>query len=363
MKFSVVAGARPNFVKIAPILNAIDAYNSSNQNKIVAQLVHTGQHYDIKMSKCFFDDLGIRTPDENLEVGSASHAVMTARVMLGFEEYCLREKPDRIIVVGDVNSTLACALVGVKLGVPVDHVEGGLRSFDRSMPEEINRILTDSIADLIFTHSPEAETNLIQEGIPKERIRYVGNVMIDTLVGCLDRLDSKRARLEIDLVPGEFVYTTLHRPSNVDSKEKLSRFMSFLGRLSTKFQVVFPLHPRTARALNELSIEVPKSDNLYMLEPVSYLQSLRLARDARLVISDSGGIQEETTYFQTPCLTLRDNTERPITISKGSNKLTRLEDVESDVEDVLAREARFGEVPPLWDGSASDRIIAELAAC
>jgi UDP-N-acetylglucosamine 2-epimerase (non-hydrolysing) len=363
-KILIVAGARPNFMKIAPILKALETHNKQGAGETVFlshKLVHTGQHYDAKMSDVFFSELGIPAPDINLEAGSGSHAVQTANVMLKFETVCLREKPDWLVVVGDVNSTMACTLVASKLGIKVAHVEAGLRSFDRTMPEEINRLVTDALADLLLTPSPDADENLRREGVAEAKILRVGNVMIDTVMANLEtaRRNPILADLEIEKKP--FVYVTLHRPSNVDERGSLEEIMGHLQRLAGRMTVVFPMHPRTRKMLGEFHIHTNGNAQLKIIEPVGYHESLRLTENARLVLTDSGGLQEETTFFRTPCLTLRPNTERPITVTMGSNKLTNLAVLEEDLENVLQGRERLGQVPDLWDGKAAARIIDALA--
>lgn len=351
IKILLIAGARPNFMKIAPIIKAI-----SNQ-PVKYKLVHTGQHYDINMSQVFFKELGIPSPDINLEVGSGSHAVQTANIMMRFEQVCLKEKPDWVVVVGDVNSTMACTLVASKMGIKVAHVEAGLRSFDRTMPEEINRIVTDSLADILFTPSTDGDENLIKEGIPKSKIKFVGNIMIDTLVANLEKARNKKTHIRLGLKENDFVYVTLHRPSNVDNKETLNTIMGNLDRLSTSLPVCFPLHPRTRKMLAQYEISFGNNENLKLIDPIGYHDSICLAEHARFVLTDSGGLQEETTFFQTPCLTLRPNTERPITITEGSNKLTNPESLWPDIEDLLNGSRKKGKIPELWDGHTAERII------
>lgn len=363
VKLIFVAGARPNFMKVAPLLKAARLHNSMRRNGEPAlewRLVHTGQHYDARMSEIFFQELGIPAPDENLDVGSASHAAQTANTMIRFEPVCLREKPDWVVVVGDVNSTVACTLVASKLGIKVAHVEAGLRSFDRTMPEEINRIVTDSLADLLFTPSSDADENLKREGIPESRIKLVGNIMIDALVENLSQARQFGKLSSFGVEPQEFAYVTLHRPSNVDNEMNLRTIMSELKRLARKMPVVFPMHPRTRKMCAEFKIPFNDNGGLRIVEPVGYHDSICLTEHARLVLTDSGGLQEETTYFRTPCLTLRPNTERPATISMGSNKLTSLAQLPGDIAEILDGRARLGYVPPLWDGQTAHRIIAEL---
>ena len=362
LKLLLVAGARPNFMKIAPLIWAIRAHNkeSADQSLIDCCLVHTGQHYDKKMSAVFFNDLNIPEPDINLEVGSGSHAQQTARIMTAFEPVCLEEKPDWVVVVGDVNSTMACTLVASKLGIKVAHVEAGLRSFDRTMPEEINRIVTDALSDLLFTPSADADENLKNEGISKEKIRFVGNIMIDTLVDNLDKARKSDLPRRLDLRPKKFAYVTLHRPSNVDKSDKLSKIMSNINNLTKELTVVFPIHPRTKKMLDRFGISVNGNAHLKMIEPIGYHDSLWLTENACFVLTDSGGLQEESTFFQTPCLTLRPNTERPVTVEHGTNKLTSLTNLEADFEAVLNRNSSTNSVPPFWDGKTNRRILEEL---
>ena len=359
----IVAGARPNFMKIAPLIAAFDAHNDSPDPPGLLcawRLVHTGQHYDKQMSKIFFEELGIPEPDVNLEVGSGSHAVQTADVMTRFEGTCIEHQPDWVVVVGDVNSTLACTLVASKMGIRVAHVEAGLRSFDRTMPEEINRIVTDALADLLLTPSEDADDNLRREGVDDRRIRRVGNIMIDTLVRNLHAARSSRILHRQGLEPKEFVYVTLHRPSNVDQPEVVAKIMNVLTELSKQLPVVFPVHPRTRKMLNQFGIGVNGQPGMRVLDPLGYTDSLCLSDNARFVITDSGGLQEETTYLGTPCLTLRPNTERPVTITVGTNKLTTPESLPRDIQDLLRTGGKRGTAPPLWDGKTAERIVETI---
>jgi UDP-N-acetylglucosamine 2-epimerase (non-hydrolysing) len=360
----VVAGARPNFMKVAPLMKAIGEHNGRRGNvapMIKARLVHTGQHYDEAMSDVFFRELGIRPPDINLGIGSGSHAVQTARIMMGFEKVCEQEKPDWVVVVGDVNSTMAGTLVCSKMGIRVAHVEAGLRSFDRTMPEEVNRLVTDALADLLLTPSADADENLRREGVPEQKIVCVGNIMIDSLVENLPKARQSTILQKNGLNGDGFVYVTLHRPSNVDYQASLSAIMEHLKRLTRQLPVVFPMHPRTKKMCAQFGIPLDREMGLKILEPIGYHDSLCLTENARMVLTDSGGLQEESTYFRTPCLTLRPNTERPITVTLGSNKLTNPQRLAGDIAEVLGREPRFGQVPPLWDGKAASRIIQSLA--
>jgi UDP-N-acetylglucosamine 2-epimerase (non-hydrolysing) len=363
IKVLIVAGARPNFMKVAPLIKSIRGRNQEMEQRAVQldyRLVHTGQHYDMKMSEVFFGELGISAPDINLGVGSGSHAVQTANVMTRFETVCETERPDWIVVVGDVNSTMACTLVGAKMGIRVAHVEAGLRSFDRTMPEEINRLVTDSLADLLLTPSQDADENLRREGVPDSKIEFVGNVMIDALVANLEKARSSTLSKQLDLARNGFVYVTLHRPSNVDSEYSLSAIMTELKRLAGELPVVFPMHPRTLKMCEQFGISLNSSKGLRVLDPIGYHDSLYLTENARLILTDSGGLQEESTYFRTPCLTLRPNTERPVTITLGSNKLTNLDRLVVDFAETLNRKPRFGSLPPLWDGHTAERIVGCL---
>jgi UDP-N-acetylglucosamine 2-epimerase (non-hydrolysing) len=361
MKVINVVGARPNFMKVAPIFEIMQRLKP----RFEPLLVHTGQHYDARMSDTFFTDLQLPDPDIHLEVGSASHAVQTAAVMERFEPVVLDVKPDWVVVVGDVNSTLACALVCSKLGVRVAHVEAGLRSRDRSMPEEINRLLTDQIADLLLTPSQDADANLLAEGIPQERIRFVGNVMIDSLIKCLKAAERSNVREQLKVNEGEYGVVTLHRPSNVDYPDILSGILDALDAISENIPLIFPIHPRTRESIARFGLQdrVEAIKNLQIIEPLGYMDFLRLYSGAGLVLTDSGGIQEETTFLGIPCLTLRKSTERPITIEMGTNRL-----VGSDTAEILmaASEALTGktvanrQIPPLWDGHTAERIVRAL---
>jgi UDP-N-acetylglucosamine 2-epimerase (non-hydrolysing) len=352
-------------MKVAPLIKAIEAHKVDRidgQARIEWRLVHTGQHYDAKMSDVFFGELGIPAPDINLEVGSGSHAIQTANIMAKFEPVCERENPDWVVVVGDVNSTMACTLVSAKLGIKVAHVEAGLRSFDRTMPEEVNRIVTDALADLLLTPAADANENLKHEGIPDHKVKLVGNIMIDTLVENLDKARQRKTLEMLGLKESGFVYVTLHRPSNVDSKNSLTEIMAELKLLSNRMPVVFPMHPRTRKMLCKFGISAAEANGLRILDPIGYHDSLNLTEHARLVVTDSGGLQEESTFFRTPCLTLRPNTERPVTISLGSNRLTSLPQLGSDIEHSLAAADRTGNIPPLWDGHTAQRTLQEIAA-
>lgn len=359
-----VVGARPNFMKAAPVLSSIKRLGFCEQ-----MLVHTGQHYDANMSEVFFRQLGIPEPDINLEIGSGSHAVQTAQTMIQMEEVLLTRRPDLLLVYGDVNSTIAAALVCAKLSIRLGHVEAGLRSFDRTMPEEINRLLTDQLADLLFTPSADGDENLLREGIAPEKIHLVGNVMIDTLVRLLpaaeERWPAVRAALDIRAGAGEgdYVLVTLHRPSNVDDPDRLRTILDNLDELAKRTQIVFPMHPRTRQRLRDAEW-IERNQNLHLIAPLGYLDFLALQRNAAAVITDSGGIQEETTYLGVPCLTLRENTERPVTVQMGTNVLIGRDMglLRAEVERALKNGARPGPAPPLWDGHAGERIAAVLAS-
>lgn len=358
MKIIHVAGARPNFVKIASILRAC-----TKAPDIESLLIHTGQHYTDNMSKAFFEELNIPAPDVNLEVGSGSHAQQTAGIMKRFEPVVLKHKPDAVLVVGDVNSTVACALVAAKLGVKVVHVEAGLRSFDRTMPEEINRMLTDTISDLLFVSEPSGLKNLKAEGIDGTKVHFVGNVMIDTLEFHKEKAGNSRILDKLNLRAKEYAVVTLHRPSNVDQRHALREIMNGLAEIQKEIKVVFPTHPRTAKNLISSGLMQRPKDlpNLLIVEPLGYLDFLKLMSESKLVITDSGGIQEETTILGIPCLTVRENTERPITITAGTNML-----VGTDTKRILngyresLNKVRSNTRPKFWDGGASERIVQIL---
>lgn len=361
MKIACVVGARPNFMKMAPIIEALRAHSG-----LSSSLIHTGQHYDPIMSKVFFDELALPKPDIYLGVGSGGHTEQTARVMLEIDRVVAADRPDFILVVGDVNSTLAAALVAAKRLIPLGHVEAGLRSGDRTMPEEINRIVTDVLSDLLFTTSLDAEPNLLREGIAAEKICFVGNVMIDSLLRHRPRARQLSTVVEtLGLEPKRYVVVTLHRPSNVDERTGLTGILGALERLAEERTVVFPVHPRTRSRIAEFGLEerVARRPRLRLTEPFGYLDFLRLLDDSELVITDSGGIQEETTVLDVPCLTVRPNTERPVTITEGTNILVGTDPdriVEEGLKVLLGRR-KSGRVPPLWDGRAAVRIAARLA--
>jgi UDP-N-acetylglucosamine 2-epimerase (non-hydrolysing) len=356
-----VAGARPNFVKIAPIQRELAARDGA----FATRLVHTGQHYDAGLSQVFFDQLDIAPPAVTLDVGSGSHAQQTAAVMARFEPVLLEWRPDLVLVVGDVNSTLACALVAAKMGVPIAHVEAGLRSFDRSMPEEINRLLTDQLAEFLFTSEPSAGENLRREGIPAGKVHFVGNVMIDTLLAHLDRARRLAAPERHGVTGGEYVLLTLHRPTNVDDPEGFERMMGAVAEIARDATVLFPVHPRTRPSVLQSAhaAALVSASRLRLLEPLGYHEFIGLMDESMAILTDSGGAQEESTALGVPCLTLRQNTERPVTVTDGTNRV-----VGSDPASIVAawREiamtARRDKRPPLWDGCAARRIVDVLAS-
>ena len=350
MRLAYVVGARPNFVKMAPVIAAMRSRIPDGRHT----LIHTGQHYDRLMSDIFMEELGVPAPDHLLEVGSASHAVQTARVMERIEPVLDSERPDLLIVPGDVNSTLAATLVAVKLGIPVGHLESGLRSFDRTMPEEINRIVADEFSEYLFLHCDEAIENLRAEGIADERMHFVGNTMIDSLVAMEDRFRDANVASSLGVEPGDFLLVTLHRPALVDGP-LLAHVLARLDDLSRELPVLFPAHPRTRKMAERMRIQ--SSSSVHVIEPVSYLEFLSLEADATAVLTDSGGVQEETTYLNVPCFTLRDNTERSVTVRTGTNTLLGLEPARiDDILPALASPKTSAAPPPLWDGHAAERV-------
>ena len=359
MKILSVVGARPNFMKVVPIIRAAKKYKN-----ITHILVHTGQHYDHVMSGSFFKDLGIPRPNINLGIGSGSHAAQTGRIMIEFEKVLLTYQPDVVLVVGDVNSTLACSIVTVKLRIPLAHVEAGLRSRDRDMPEEINRLVTDCVADILFTTSPDANLNLEKEGLPKTRIFFVGNVMIDTLFNNINRAEKSKILSKLSLYKKHYALMTLHRPSNVDSAKTLASILSAVKMIQNKIKIVFPVHPRTLKNIKHF---MPKESlqsmkNLLLINPLGYHDFLKLMKNAKFVMTDSGGIQEETTALGVPCLTLRENTERPITVTHGTNILVGMNKnllIKESLK-ILNGKSKKGQRPKYWDGRASLRIIQKL---
>ena len=367
-KILLVAGARPNFMKIAPIIRRLKAQGQGHMGeKICWKLVHTEQHYDYEMSQAFFEDLEIPKPDYFLDAGSGSHAAQTAKVMVEFEKVCEQERPDVVVVVGDVNSTLACSIVAKKLLIKVAHVEAGLRSFDLSMPEEINRMVTDSISDYFFVTEQSAVDNLKKEGKRQDHIHFVGHVMIDNLLYQLKKIQGmglngfKHGKLKQEL--GEYVFLTLHRPSNVDGREKLSGIVRALNEIAEKMVIVFPVHPRTTKMLKRFGFTL--SEKIHQMPPLGFRESLYLWKDASLVMTDSGGLQEETTALGVPCLTLRENTERPITCEIGTNRLVGNDprNIMDGFYEVMNWGWKKGEIPPKWDGKAAERLVRILQTC
>lgn len=346
-------------MKIAPIHRELQ--KSQNYKSII---LHTGQHYDEKMSKVFFEDLELPEPDIYLGVGSGSHAEQTAKIMVEFEKVLEKEVPDMVIVVGDVNSTLACSIVAAKMLVPVAHVEAGLRSGDRTMPEEINRIVTDSVSDVLFVSEPSGLHNLINEGVPEEKIFYVGNVMIDSLVQHMPKANQSKVLEALGLLPKTYTLVTLHRPSNVDEKESLEKILRIFEKIAAKSKIVFPIHPRTRKMLETFGLmeKAQSIPGLLLIEPQGYIEFLKLMKEAQLVITDSGGVQEETTVLGVPCLTMRENTERPITIEVGTNRLVGTDEKEvcEMALATLSGKVKRGKIPEKWDGRAAERIVQHL---
>ena len=364
MKILNVVGARPNFMKMAPIIDALNKYPRLFEHR----LIHTGQHYDKQMSHVFFDDLGLPRPDVDLEVGSDSHARQTAHIMIAFERVCSLERPDLVIVVGDVNSTMACTITAKKLGIEVAHVEAGLRSRDMSMPEEINRLCTDVLCDFLFTTDHFANENLKREGVSDDKIHFVGNVMIDTLLRHRSKAAALPLRQELGLEKKKYAILTLHRPSNVDNKAALTGILQALKEIPSEFPIIFPAHPRTRRMIETFEITKDfdngrKPQGLWLTDPLGYLDFLNLNMDASMVLTDSGGLQEETTVLGVPCITLRNNTERPITCTEGTNQVVgnNPDRIRHAIHNVLAGNFPRGRIPEKWDGKAADRIAAILA--
>lgn len=353
----LIGAARPNFMKIAPLWRCLSA-----QDWCRVVLVHTGQHYDRNMSGNFFDDLGMPAPDINLGIGSGSHAEQTGRVMMAYEAVCQERRPAWTIVVGDVNSTAACTMTAAKLGIRVAHLEAGLRSRDRSMPEEINRLVTDVLADLLWTPSRDADDNLLAEGVAPEKIDFVGNIMIDSFEMMRDRIEASQSRKQFPVTAGEYAVLTLHRPSNVDDPQTLAHLVDAIVGISARLPVVFPVHPRTRQRLVDsgLLARLEGAAGVHLCAPVGYIEFMSLVTGARLVATDSGGIQEETTYLGIPCLTLRENTERPVTVTLGTNRLINAGELADQVAAILDGGGKSGSCPELWDGHTAERVAESL---
>lgn len=355
LTIDLIAAARPNFMKIAPLYHALKA-----ESWCVPRIVHTGQHYDANMSDAFFADLAMPKPHVHLGVGGGGHGEQTGRVMMEYEKACLAERPDWIVVVGDVNSTLACALVGTKLQIPVAHLEAGLRSGDRRMPEEINRLATDAIADVLWTPSPDGDEHLAREGVPAEKVERVGNIMLDSFEFMAPKIRAAAMPKKLGLGEGDYGVVTLHRPSNVDEKSQLSSIVDKLLVIAKQLPIVFPVHPRTRLRLADFGLLDRLAAATTLTEPLSYIEFMSLIIDCRLALTDSGGVQEETSYLGIPCLTLRENTERPITVTLGTNKLVTLAGIDSAFASVMAGPRRAQCAIPLWDGRAAGRVVASL---
>lgn len=352
-KIHLIVAARPNYMKIAPLYHAL-----KTESWIEPVLIHTGQHYDYNMSEAFFNDLGLPQPDVFLNVGSGTHAEQTSKVMLGYEKVCMAALPDLVVVVGDVNSTMAVAITAKKLHLRVAHLEAGLRSYDRQMPEEINRIVTDALSDLLWTPSPDGDENLLHEGVPAEKIVRVGNIMMDSYEMMRPKIEQSNILQELGLEASSYGVVTMHRPSNVDEKDKLAAITSVLAEICCELPLVFPLHPRTKKQLETFGLydEFAAAPGLSLVEPLGYLPFMRLVSSAKLVVTDSGGIQEETTYLNIPCLTLRDNTERPITVTEGTNKLVDASNLLENFHKAMSGDWPNGVKPDLWDGQTALRI-------
>lgn len=358
LKVDLIAAARPNFMKVAPLYKVLRAQSAWCS----VRLVHTGQHYDANMSDAFFRDLGLPDPDLHLGVGSGSHAEHTAGVMVAYEKACLADRPNWTIVVGDVNSTLACTIAATKLGIKVAHLEAGLRSGDRTMPEELNRLVTDALADLLWTPSPDADANLRREGRPHEAIECVGNIMIDSLEMMQHAIRNRQFARSLGLGQRGYGVITLHRPSNVDDPARLAQLVEVIAAAARRMPVVFPIHPRTRRQLQaqQLWERLAGTPGVHVLDPVGYVDFMSLVFDCAYALTDSGGIQEETTYLGIPCLTLRENTERPITLTQGTNRLIRPLDVAAALEEIISGKWPKGSVPDMWDGKTATRVAASL---
>lgn len=357
LKIHLIAAARPNFMKVAPLYHSLAATDWAQP-----VLIHTGQHYDRNMSDAILEDLGVPEPDFHMGIGSGTHAEQTGNVMIAYEKICLEHRPDWIVVVGDVNPTAACAIVGTKLWIPVIHLEAGLRSGDRKMPEEINRLVTDAIADVLWTPSVDADENLVKEGVASDKIDLIGNIMIDSFEMLRDSINASGAREELGLEKDAYALVTLHRPSNVDNAESLKAIVAELAVAAEKLPVVFVAHPRTIKGLEEFGLKNVLADapGLRLLEPLPYIRFMNVVTGAKVVITDSGGLQEETTYLDIPCLTLRENTERPVTITQGTNKLVCADNLVEHLDEVLSGNWPKGACPPFWDGKTAQRATAAL---
>ncbi|PID27185.1 MAG: UDP-N-acetylglucosamine 2-epimerase (non-hydrolyzing) [Candidatus Cloacimonadota bacterium] len=356
-KVHLIVGARPNFMKIAPLYKEFSKF----KDEFRVKLIHTGQHYDERMSKFFFEDLQMPEPDVYLGAGSGSHGKQTAKIISLYEDVLIEDKPDLVIAAGDVNSTVACAMDAVKMHIPVAHLEAGLRSFDRSMPEEINRLMTDAISDYLLTPSKDGDEHLKAEGVPDEKIVFVGNIMIDSLVNYKDKAEKSDILKKNNLENEKYVLITLHRPSNVDNIEGLTVILNAFEEISQKIKLIFPIHPRALKKIKEFNLmpKLEKMKNLILLDPVGYYDFMKLQMNAFMILTDSGGIQEESTFFGVPCLTLRENTERPVTITLGTNQLVKLqtESIIKAAEEILNGKIKKGHIPPLWDGKTAERVV------
>ncbi len=353
----LIAAARPNFMKVAPLFHALSA-----EDWCRPLIIHTGQHYDANMSDDFFRDFNLPEPAYHLGIGSGSHAEQTGNVMIAYEKICLKSRPDWLVVVGDVNPTAACSMTAAKLGIPIVHLEAGLRSGDRGMPEEINRLVTDVLADVLWTPSPDADKNLAREGISQEKITRIGNIMMDSFELLKPQIEADKTLEKYGYKKHSYGVVTFHRPSNVDHMKVLATIIDQLCHVSEMIQLIFPIHPRTRQRLNEFGLmeRLAAAPNIRLLEPVSYIPFMALVKSAKLILTDSGGVQEETTYLDIPCLTVRPNTERPITVTEGTNKLVKPEAVVTEAQKALSGDWQRGKKPDLWDGQAAKRAARDL---